>query len=42
MSLNIPESDNEFPDILNECLYELTWLLKMQDSYAGLGQRRTL
>ena len=29
-SLYIPESDNQIPDILNECLYELRWLLKMQ------------
>lgn len=29
-SLNIPESGNGMPDILNECLYELKWLLKMQ------------
>jgi len=28
--LNIPESGNAMPDILNECLYELKWLLKMQ------------
>lgn len=27
---NIPESGNGMPDILNECLYELKWLLKMQ------------
>lgn len=29
-SLNIPESGNGMPDVLNECLYELRWLLKMQ------------
>lgn len=29
-SLNIPESGNKVDDILNECLYELRWLLKMQ------------
>ncbi len=29
-SMNIPESGNGLPDILNECLYELRWLLKMQ------------
>lgn len=28
--LNIPESGNGLPDILNECRYELEWLLKMQ------------
>lgn len=26
----IPESGNGIPDILNECIYELKWLLKMQ------------
>lgn len=29
-NLNIPESTEEMPDILSECLYELRWLLKMQ------------
>lgn len=29
-SINIPESGNGFPDILNECRWELGWLLKMQ------------
>lgn len=29
-TLNIPESGNGMPDILNECLYELRWLMKMQ------------
>lgn len=29
-SITIPESGNGIPDILNECLYELKWLLKMQ------------
>ena len=29
-SLNIPESGNGIPDILNECKYELEWFLKMQ------------
>lgn len=28
--LNIPESGNGVPDILNECRYELEWMLKMQ------------
>lgn len=30
LHLNIPESDNHLPDILNECKYELDWLLQMQ------------
>lgn len=29
-SLSIPESGNGTPDVLNECRYELEWLLKMQ------------
>lgn len=28
--LNIPETCNKIPDILNECRYELDWMLKMQ------------
>lgn len=28
--LNIPESGNGVPDVLNECRYELEWMLKMQ------------
>lgn len=30
LDLNIPESGNGIPDILNEVKYELDWLLKMQ------------
>lgn len=30
LNLNIPESGNGMPDILNECKYELDWFLKMQ------------
>jgi len=30
VELNIPETGNGVPDILNECRYELEWLLKMQ------------
>ena len=33
--LNIPESGNNIPDILNECRYELEWILKMQDNNGG-------
>lgn len=29
-TVNIPESGNGIPDILNECRYELEWFLKMQ------------
>ncbi|MDR0314219.1 MAG: glycoside hydrolase family 9 protein, partial [Treponema sp.] len=34
--LNIPESGNGVPDILNECRYELEWMLKMQRLDGGL------
>jgi len=34
--LNIPESGNGVPDILNECRYELEWMLKMQRPDGGL------
>ena len=34
--LNIPESGNGIPDILNECRYELEWMLKMQRDDGGV------
>ncbi len=30
LHLNIPESGNHLPDLLNECKWELDWLLQMQ------------
>lgn len=33
--INIPESGNGVPDILNEVRYELEWMLKMQESKTG-------
>ncbi|WP_299764850.1 glycoside hydrolase family 9 protein [uncultured Dokdonia sp.] len=36
MSLNIPESGNKIPDILDEFKYELDWLLTMQDDDGGV------
>lgn len=30
VNLNLPESGNGIPDLLNECLYELKWLFQMQ------------
>ena len=39
--INIPESGNGIPDILNECRYELNWLLKMQDKDGGVFQKVT-
>ena len=41
MDLNIPESGNDMPDILNECFYELTWLLKMQAPDGGAYHKLT-
>ncbi len=35
LSTNIPESGNHVPDILNECIYNLRWMLTMQDPYDG-------
>jgi len=34
-SINLPESGNGIPDILNEARYELNWLLKMQNQQTG-------
>lgn len=35
-SLNIPESGNGIPDILDEIKYEMDWLLTMQDEDGGI------
>jgi endoglucanase len=35
VKLNIPESGNELPDILNETLWNLRWMLTMQDPNDG-------
>ncbi len=40
-SLNIPESGNGIPDVLNECYYELKWLLKMQSPNGGVYHKLT-
>jgi len=39
--LNIPESGNDMPDILNECMYELQWLMKMQREDGGVYHKLT-
>ncbi len=39
--LNIPESGNGIPDILDEARYELEWLLKMQRSDGGVYHKLT-
>ena len=33
--LNIPESNNQLPDVLDECLWNLRWMLAMQDPNDG-------
>jgi len=35
VKLNIPESGNSIPDLLNETLWNLRWMLTMQDSIDG-------
>ncbi len=40
-SLQIPESGNGIPDILNECRYELEWMLGMQLSDGGVAHKLT-
>lgn len=41
MELAIPESKNAIPDVLNECRYELEWMLKMQDEEGGAYHKLT-
>lgn len=40
-NLNIPESGNGVPDVLNECRYELEWMLKMQLEDGGVYHKLT-
>ncbi|HSY60847.1 MAG TPA: glycoside hydrolase family 9 protein, partial [Cytophaga sp.] len=35
LHLNIPESSNSIPDVLDEALYNIRWMLTMQDPYDG-------
>ncbi len=39
--LNIPESGNGVADVLNECRYELEWMLKMQKEDGGVYHKLT-
>ncbi|MBO5550810.1 MAG: glycoside hydrolase family 9 protein, partial [Lachnospiraceae bacterium] len=39
--VNIPESGNGIPDILNECRYELEFLCDMQDEDGGVHHKAT-
>lgn len=41
ISLNIPESGNGTPDILNEARWNLEWMLKMQDDDGGVWHKQT-
>ncbi|MFT3982792.1 MAG: glycoside hydrolase family 9 protein [Lachnospiraceae bacterium] len=40
-AINIPESGNGIPDILNEVRYELIWLLKLQQEDGGVCHKLT-
>lgn len=40
-ALNIPESGNGIPDILDEVKYELDWMFKMQESNGGVYHKVT-
>ena len=40
-ALNIPESGNGVPDVLDEVRYELDWLFKMQNSEGGVYHKVT-
>ena len=41
VSLNIPESGNGTPDILNEIQWNLDWMLSMQDDDGGVWHKQT-
>jgi endoglucanase len=41
IKLNIPESGNGTPDILNEIRWNLEWMLKMQDRDGGAWHKQT-
>jgi endoglucanase len=41
IKLNIPESGNGTPDILNEIRWNLDWMLSMQDSDGGVWHKQT-
>ena len=41
IKLNIPESGNGTPDILNEVRWNLEWMLKMQDDDGGAWHKQT-
>jgi endoglucanase len=41
LDLNIPESDNETPDLLDEVRWNLSWMLSMQDVDGGVWHKLT-
>jgi endoglucanase len=41
VTLNIPESGNRTPDILNEIKWNLGWMLSMQDGDGGVWHKQT-
>jgi endoglucanase len=41
VNLNIPESGNNVPDILNEIKWNLDWMLSMQDDDGGVWHKQT-
>lgn len=41
IKLNIPESGNGTPDLLNEARWNLEWMLKMQDDDGGVWHKQT-
>ena len=41
VKLNIPESGNKTPDILNEIKWNLDWMLSMQDEDGGVWHKQT-
>jgi len=41
LSLNIPESGNNIPDILDEALWNIKWMMTMQDEDGGVYNKTT-
>ncbi|MGN6645863.1 MAG: glycoside hydrolase family 9 protein [Cytophaga sp.] len=41
LKLNIPESNNNLPDVLDEALWNLRWMLTMQDADGGVYHKLT-
>ena len=41
LDLNIPESSNSIPDILDEALWNISWMMTMQDTDGGVYNKTT-